>query len=954
MKKLIFILLLLFLARTVSGATYYIDFDTGDNGDDGSTAELAWLTEAYAITQMSSGDTLQYVQADWADMNLPNWETMTNAGIDTNAIEIKQWSITWTLSQYEQFGRYVNGDFWVLDATSIDLTAVSPLCVNDGGWIKHGSMVNPDPDTKKQGYDNSTYAGATTYDDDLNWCYTDDFPVTINAESSLISAKSDSTSGNRPQLLDASILTVVDSEPNVGDFRPPYCGTDKASYYNVSAFVTQDVYDSILLKLSHVSGQPAQADVERDVQRPWLEHMESWTVEQIKPTNNYHTGRPSTPTYAAYVTRVMGDIALWLHCDYTDAQKRETLIGFLQIGIDYWGNVQAGGNWRFGGGHGGGRKWPIIFAGIVFNHAGMKNVDGDTYFDEDEQTFTVASGDVPSFPTGYDKHDDSGTDRWGNYHPSKNELTEYATYHIDMPEWGETHTQNPTRDGLESWTAYRQAGAGDCWHGQVLAALITGYGGANWGKTLWNHDHLFDYQDRYVAKGWDADSTFATNMWSSYRSNYGTPWTGSYDIDSASTPNDDLVADVNTHNSSTVSWAGSSAYFDLSANESVAYLNVTSPFTMTGFYPGTQYTIDLWGKKTNGIRSFVPREITITTEAAPYDLIAHYKLDDAAGQTTVLDSSGNNFHGTAANSISSTTGQIDSAINFNGVDDYVKIADNATFDLSPSMTVACWAKHDDAARVQFDNLVSKYSRLDGKREWSIFMTGDTHKLRLRISTDGSFTAGKYWDLVTDDAITDTVWNHIAFTFNSGVSKIYVNGVSVDFTIDAEPSPPATTFYQSNAPVIIGANYQDYGDNPPVLDYFFDGVIDEVRIYKTVLTDGEIAALYQLKNWTASGKSDLHNPSYGTGLARYQGGAKYPQLWNGLIGAWVPAFGATGAMSPDISGKHRNGALAGTAHFAVGKYGMSIDLDGDSDYIEIADHTGFTPALTRMALGYRCK
>ena len=52
--------------------------------------------------------------------------------------------------------------------------------------------------------------------------------------------------------------------------------------------------------------------------------------------------------------------------DLPPAKKEKLLIGFVQNGIDLWGIVRAGFHgWQGFGGHGTGRKWPIVFAGIM-------------------------------------------------------------------------------------------------------------------------------------------------------------------------------------------------------------------------------------------------------------------------------------------------------------------------------------------------------------------------------------------------------------------------------------------------------------------------------------------------------------------------------------------------------------------------------------------------------------
>ncbi len=63
------------------------------------------------------------------------------------------------------------------------------------------------------------------------------------------------------------------------------------------------------------------------------------------------------------------------------------------------------------------------------------------------------------------------------------------------------------------------------------------------------------------------------------------------------------------------------------------------------------------------------------------------------------------------------------------------------------------------------------------------------------------------------------------------SKLYVNGVLVNRTTQS------TSFTANANPLFIGRN-QD-----PGYPYYFKGIIDEIRIYKRVLNQAEVSALF---------------------------------------------------------------------------------------------------------------
>jgi hypothetical protein len=79
-----------------------------------------------------------------------------------------------------------------------------------------------------------------------------------------------------------------------------------------------------------------------------------------------------------------------LNCNYTAEEKKPLLINIIQYGIDLWGIARAGYNgWQAHGGHGSGRKWPIIFAGMLLGDTAMASPNTtypDLHFGEDMLT----------------------------------------------------------------------------------------------------------------------------------------------------------------------------------------------------------------------------------------------------------------------------------------------------------------------------------------------------------------------------------------------------------------------------------------------------------------------------------------------------------------------------------------------------------------------------------------
>jgi len=87
--------------------------------------------------------------------------------------------------------------------------------------------------------------------------------------------------------------------------------------------------------------------------------------------------------------------------------------------------------------------------------------------------------------------------------------------------------------------------------------------------------------------------------------------------------------------------------------------------------------------------------------------------------------------------------------------------------------------------------------------------------------------------VTDtDYIKVGKWYNLVYTYSNSVSKLYINNRVVSATV-------STSFTPNNFDLLIGKSL-----NPP-FPYYFNGVIDEIRIYNRALSSNEITGLSSL-------------------------------------------------------------------------------------------------------------
>ena len=420
-------------------------------------------------------------------------EVQTPSDVQRRA-SLNQFGITWTFDKEYPCGQFANGDWWVVGPVVV--TEISPG-LDDG---RNGSMANPIP-AHEQGYDNR----AWNYNPELSV----QTPFEMNANVSLVSTISNADTGGRKliELKTAAVLTCLAKAPPAGTFRPPFCGTEKP-LHNVS-----QLKGELLPSLAPVAGTPSVSEAERWFERPWLSHLNHYKSQDIHPADNM-------PGYGREVAKQTGDAALLLALDIPD--KETLLIRFVQYGIDNFGIFNSGGFWPHNGGHQLGRKWPILFAGMMLEDEAMSRIGSDPRkgreltFQEDDQTFYVTQAEVDA------THDP----RWGPTHPRHPVMAlPNEQRNIGLPEWGILHAGKPSADNMHlTGIPYRAINLSGM-AGIVLAARIFDQ------TDTWNHPPLFDYFDR----AWDltgrtfrldrnAATPFAVSMWNTYREDYGRVW----------------------------------------------------------------------------------------------------------------------------------------------------------------------------------------------------------------------------------------------------------------------------------------------------------------------------------------------------------------------------------------------------------------------------------------------
>jgi hypothetical protein len=206
-------------------------------------------------------------------------------------------------------------------------------------------------------------------------------------------------------------------------------------------------------------------------------------------------------------------------------------------------------------------------------------------------------------------------------------------------------------------------------------------------------------------------------------------------------------------------------------------------------------------------------------------LVGYWNFDEGDG-TIAYDSSGYGNDGTITGASWTTSGIIDGGLEFDGSGDYIIVTDSASLDITNEITISIWVKFYSISSSEPPFII--YKRGDGGNSDEIYKLGvDDYgigEIDFRINSNP----------VQGGSLTTLNWYHIAATFNGTTKIIYLDANPVADEIQS------VTIQTSNRNLYIGADHDSTGFNQ-----FFDGVIDDVRIYERALSSNEIISLFQL-------------------------------------------------------------------------------------------------------------
>lgn len=425
---------------------------------------------------------------------------------------VSQYGITWTFGKPARVGRFVNGDWYVVGPATIKAIDPKPLYGNEipkrqldhmdkerrvEQRVRNGFMLNP-PAKMRVAYDSGV---RNWFDPSL----IQKLPVAMKAGDSLVSTismpkhlvlhaqlrnKIQRGVGDSSPIRTAAVLTCV-GEPQPADaFRPAFCDRQSRIY------LARNLKRELLPNAAATRSVPKKIEQYiRFTQRPWVGTCFFGFEEPVE----------NMPQYGMEYGRVSGVCALLLCTDFKPEQKEPLLVNYVQIGIDLGGMVRAGHpGWTGWGGHGSGRKLPIVFAGLLLGDKQLASINKSfpkVSFGEDEQT---AYGDcwtgakvVFAGHSGIDAATGVGRSRgngWGPYE------------HMHPSQW---------EKGQNTSEAYRRTCTSGGWVAQALALRLMR------AEEAWGHDAFLDYMDRWM---YEDDTAFIKAIKEATGKDYDREW----------------------------------------------------------------------------------------------------------------------------------------------------------------------------------------------------------------------------------------------------------------------------------------------------------------------------------------------------------------------------------------------------------------------------------------------
>ena len=209
--------------------------------------------------------------------------------------------------------------------------------------------------------------------------------------------------------------------------------------------------------------------------------------------------------------------------------------------------------------------------------------------------------------------------------------------------------------------------------------------------------------------------------------------------------------------------------------------------------------------------------------------VGHWKMNDALANTDVVDSVGGNdgtLNGGDNTEDKSVAGKINTALDLDGSADYISlVASNTLIPNNDSWGIGLWFNAESISGSANGNRIITFYTSVGSTAISLEL-GSNNEIQLFYRDSGGIARREEVSLAETG-----VWTHYFVTYDGTDYKMYVNG-----ELKRTKTDTITT---------IDSTVADIGSFKNGASAFYEGIIDDVRIYNTALTPEEVSAIYNL-------------------------------------------------------------------------------------------------------------
>ncbi len=243
---------------------------------------------------------------------------------------------------------------------------------------------------------------------------------------------------------------------------------------------------------------------------------------------------------------------------------------------------------------------------------------------------------------------------------------------------------------------------------------------------------------------------------------------------------------------------------------------------------GVAYGAEIYPFKTSGV-----------------DLVSGLVVDIRFDNNNANDISGRNNHAVLKNGATFTTnrkGTPQTALNLDGIDDYIEIADDSS--LRPkSISISCWIKPSSNALQSKMQVFIKNRFADGEHEQYSAITkkigvgsGATKaSTGFDIKKESECKQSNGWEHIEVlDLVEVNTWQHMVYVYEGSTLKIYRNGKP----IYTKPTKSSQSFMDDcpGGTLKFGAQSVEFPN-------YFQGAMDDIRVYNRALTDEQVTELF---------------------------------------------------------------------------------------------------------------